>query len=37
MIPSIEILYKIFAGLGYNLQISAQKAWFLGFVFELYP
>lgn len=25
MIPSIEILHKIFAGLGYNLQISAQK------------
>ena len=25
MIPSIEILHKIFAGLGYNLQISAQR------------
>lgn len=25
MIPSIEILHKIFAGLGYNLQISVQK------------
>lgn len=25
MVPSIEILHKIFAGLGYNLQISAQK------------
>lgn len=25
MIPSIEILHKIFAGLGYSLQISAQK------------
>ena len=26
MIPSIEILHKIFAGLGYDLKISAQKA-----------
>lgn len=25
MIPSIEILHKIFAGLGYDLKISAQK------------
>ena len=25
MVPSIEILHKIFAGLGYKLQISAQK------------
>ena len=25
MVPSIEILHKIFAGLGYNLQISVQK------------
>ena len=32
MIPSIEILHKIFAGLGYNLQISAQKVQFVGFV-----
>lgn len=26
MIPSIEILHKIFAGLGYDLKISVQKA-----------
>ena len=25
MIPSIEILHKIFTGLGYNLKISVQK------------
>jgi len=25
MIPSIEILHKIFLGLGYNLKLSAQK------------
>ena len=25
MVPSIEILHKIFLGLGYNLKISAQK------------
>lgn len=25
MVPSIEILHKIFEGLGYNLHISAQK------------
>ena len=25
MVPSIEILHKIFSGLGYNLKISAQK------------
>ena len=26
MIPSIEIVHRIFAGLGYDLKISAQKA-----------
>ena len=26
MVPSIEILHKIFAGLGYDLKISAQKS-----------